>query len=134
MIHRLYTTASTDAAVTFICPDDTTITHVKWNSFHTAPTDGGTWKAELSFNALSQHTTNDIVNVIDSVCASYELLTSGHVRTEFVMQQEIIGGVAVEAGEKLYLHISNTGISSHATQLYIYTTARRASKSSTRRR
>lgn len=133
MIHRLYTASAADAAVTWICPEDTEITHVKWIIVSTAPIDGGTTRGELSFAATSQHTTNDVVNVVDSVVQAFEAGAAGTCRTDTVQFNEVPGGVPVEAGEKLYVHTSTAG-GSMACWVYIYTKARRANKASRFRR
>lgn len=133
MIHRLYSSSAGDAVVTWICPEDTSISHVRWVNAGLALVDGGTTKWELSFNAVQQHTVNDVVNVIDSAVLGVEITTSGGLRSDMNELHEIPGGVPVEAGEKVYLHVTSTnGVP--ITQCYVYTTARRASKSSTRRR
>lgn len=133
MIHKLYTTTASDAAITWIAPEDTVITHVKYILLTTAPIDGGTSRVELSFAAANQFTGNDVTNVIDQVTRQFEAGAAGTTPCDLVWFQELPGGVSIEAGEKLYVHTS-TSASSMAVAVFIYTTARRTNKSSFRRR
>lgn len=134
MIHAFYTAATAqDAAVTWIAPEDTEIVAVRWCVDATSAVDGGNFQYELSFAAASQHTGNDIVNVIDALRGGVELTTSGAALIAINDTHVIPGGVRIEAGEKVYLHVNSTTFTVRC-RLFIYTSARTANKSSFRRR
>jgi len=134
MIHKLYNATGTgDAVLTWICPEDTTIEAIRWCANLVGPVDGGVTQYELSFAATNQHTLNDVTNIIDVLRMSVEITTSGGLLSSVADFHYIPGGVPVEAGEKIYLHVLN-GNSGQNVAIILYTSARRANKSSSRRR
>ena len=134
MIHAFYSAATAqDAAVTWIAPEDTEIIAVRWVIDGTVGADGGNAQYELSFSATSQHTGNDVVNVVDAARIGLELTTSGAARLDLNDSHSLPSPVRIEAGEKLYLHVQSSALTLRC-RLFIYTNARTGNKSSFRRR
>lgn len=133
MIHALYAASGGDAAITWICPEDTEITDIKYCLEVGGPVDNASTRVEVSFAATSQFTSNDVANVIDALYTRFEAGAAGTANCYVNHHQPIPGGVQVEAGEKVYVHVSNSN-ASYAIRLFIHTKARRTNKSSFRRR
>ena len=120
MIRKLFTaTLNQDAAVSYVMPDDCVIVGLRWVLSGVSAIDGSYMRAELSFNAINQLSTNDTVNVIDQTEMALELTTSGGA---MVNQNEYhpIPRTRLDAGEKLYLHTSGASVTTPRYTLFLY--------------
>lgn len=88
-------------------PMDGVITAVDWDMCGNLDADGEEIRAELSFIATHQLTSNDVRGRISSVCAQISLTTSG---APVVGVNKFVGPMElpVAGGERLYLHASTT--------------------------
>lgn len=109
MIYRLYNSCaqSTNSSQSIIVREDDTIDEIVLELVPTAVADADTFYAELSFIATHSKATNDTNGVIASAQLNIELTTSG--ATEMSRQLVFRPNVKVFSGEKLYLHLVNTG-------------------------
>lgn len=130
----LYTATFADAAQTFIAPRDGKIVGIRWAMTYKPAGDAASARAELSFAAASQFSTNEVNNVISQVEKETETLTSGGSSADHNEMIHLPIPVPIEAGEKIYLHAAVSGAAAGRIRVQLFIADGADSKTSPRRR
>jgi hypothetical protein len=124
--------ASTDAAAALDIREDDKLQGLLFVLLLLSPSDGAQVRVAVSFGSTSSFDTNDSTSEIAQCCAGYEMLTSGASQ----LGQNVfvpLPDVDVQAGERVYLHITITSTVTVRASAFLYTSGR-TPRPATRRR
>jgi len=122
-----------DAVANIDIPEDGNLVGVQWSIDMDFDAESESLRAELSFIATGQLTTNDARGVISAVRGQLSFTTSGAMLAA-INQAHALPNLQVSGGERLFINlVSASGVTSNINCLIYHETRRQVTRRSRRR-
>lgn len=131
-VYKLYGTAYGDNAASLDIQNEGSITAIQWAAQADIDADAEEFRAELSFASTSGFTANDTRASLSTIRMLGSLGAVGFV-LPFVNLLVAPLDIQVQAGERLYMHITGTGSPAAQVTVYVFVDDGRGAAASRRR-